>query len=58
MNEKAKDIRRRIHTGVHLREKKSFLIFLKKVVKKHTLMDKWRGSRETIGIKEIKTRVY
>lgn len=41
-------------------EKKNLLIFLRKCEKadtKNTLVDRWTMSHETIGIKEIKTRV-
>lgn len=46
--------------STHRRKKKNLLIFLQKCEKadtKNTLVEKWELSHETIGIKEIKTRV-
>lgn len=58
MNKKAKDVKRRIHIGIHTEGKKSRYSYrsAKKLIQR-TLVDRWKMSHETIGIKEIKTRV-
>lgn len=61
---KTKDIKRRIHTEVHIKGEKqnktTLPIVLQKCEKageKDTLIDRWKMSHETIGIKEIRKRV-